>query len=311
MASQSEISDVELRVEAAPAFAVRGAVYLPDGTPASQATVTLEDGFGTRKTESRSDGSFELPGVARGRWCLAAEVGAARALEYIGVGSQDVPGVRFNLINALQVSVDVRTREDVRAKEQGKPSPPSVGALLLAMAGSPERPLEERTRHTIFLTSDAAGRYKALDAYPGSYRFAGTLRPPAPPFYLAAILAGEQDLLRVDGAITPGTPLTLLFGTDSGIVRGNVEHCASGTVVLIPRDPALRGRGWSRSAPCEASGEYEISGVPPGDYVALALAGNSPVPVFDESLLKLGTRAEVRPGEKQTVPLTVTTAPVY
>ena len=83
--------------------------------------------------------------------------------------------------------------------------------------------------------------------------------------------------------ITSDLAVTVVYKSDGGSVRGRAENCAAGGVLLVPSDPARR-RVFSRSAPCDSSGLYEVRAVRPGDYLALAFAGNGPVSELDEAL---------------------------
>src|SRR5215831_10111293 len=84
-------------------------------------------------------------------------------------------------------------------------------------------------------------------------------------------------------------------------------------VVLVPADPALRRAGVSKSAPCDSAGHYEVLAVRPGDYYALALAGNGPVLALNEasSLLDEASKVTVRSGESSSADLRAVTKPVF
>jgi len=49
----------------------------------------------------------------------------------------------------------------------------------------------------------------------------------------------------------------------------------------------------------------------PGEYYALALAGNGPVPVLDEALLNEAVKVTVRAGEASLADVRTITKPVY
>src|SRR5262249_23723968 len=114
-----------------------------------------------------------------------------------------------------------------------------------------------------------------------------------------------------DAEISADTAITVVYKNNGGWVRGKVENCASGGVLLVPSDPAMRGRGFSKSAPCDAKGYYEVLAVRPGDYYALAVAGNGPVPVVDDALLGRATKVTVRAGEGTSADLLTITKPVF
>jgi len=103
----------------------------------------------------------------------------------------------------------------------------------------------------------------------------------------------------------------VVYRTDGGSVLGKAENCASGGVLLVPVDPARRRPGFSRSGPCDSSGQYEVHAVRPGDYYALAFAGNGPVLAVDEALLSQGVKVTVRAGEASLADLKAVTRPVF
>ena len=90
-----------------------------------------------------------------------------------------------------------------------------------------------------------------------------------------------------------------------------MENCASGGVLLVPSDLALRRRGFSRSGLCDSSDRYEVGAVRPGEYYAVAFAGNGLVLAVDEALLKQAVRVTVRAGEASVADLRAVTRPVF
>ena len=93
-------------------------------------------------------------------------------------------------------------------------------------------------------------------------------------------------------------------------MRGTAENCASGGVLLVPQDPSLR-RGFSRSGPCDSSDRYEVRTVRPGEYYALAFAGNGPVLAVDEALLNQAVKVTVRADTASSADLKAVTRPVF
>jgi hypothetical protein len=69
-------------------------------------------------------------------------------------------------------------------------------------------------------------------------------------------------------------------------VRGAVEKCSSGAVLLIPADGDMRWFGFLHSVRCDATDHYEIDAVRPGEYYLLAFAGRDAQPSLDEGVLR-------------------------
>jgi hypothetical protein len=158
---------------------------------------------------------------------------------------------------------------------------------------------------------DAIGNINVQDAYPGVYRLAAPLQPPPPPYYLDSIRVGDVDVLLQDVEVATDTTISVVYKTDGGSVAGKAEGCASGGVLLVPADPARRRPGLSYSGPCDANDHYEVRAVRPGDYLALAFAGNGPVVPFDDELLNQAVKVTVRAGEAASADLRAVTKPVY
>src|ERR1039457_3180721 len=132
-------------------------------------------------------------------------------------------------------------------------------------------------------------------AYPGVYQLSTIMQPPPPPYYQDEVLVGEANLITDEVEIATDVAITVVYKTDGGVVRGTAENCSSGGVVLVPRDPSRR-RGFSRSGPCDSSDRYEVRAVRPGEYYAVAFAGNGPV---------------LAAGEASSADLRAITHPVY
>ena len=83
----------------------------------------------------------------------------------------------------------------------------------------------------------------------------------------------------------------------------------------MPADAAFRRPGFFIKAACFAKDRYEIAAVRPGDYYAVAFAGNSPMPcdsaTFDDDLLKQAARVTVRAGESTAADLRAIVQPVF
>jgi Carboxypeptidase regulatory-like domain len=304
-----EVSDIELKLLAVPAHAVRGVVLNPDGSPAPRVSITLGESFRGPAVESKADGTFEFPAVAEGEWgCMAEPRGDSRKLratEWIEVSRHDVENVKLRLAPPLTV----RGKVVVEAPKDAPPLRP--GPLMLRLRGGhTRRPGELAGAGSVLVSPDAKGEIAVQSVYPGVYGLGPLLQAPAPPYYLEAIRAGGADLTIQDAEISSDVTIATVYKTDGGSVVGKAENCASGGVVLVPSDP-LRRAVFSRSGPCDADGHYEVRAVRPGEYYGLAFAGNGPVLVLDDALLNAAVKITVRAGEATMADVKTMTRPVF
>ena len=155
--------------------------------------------------------------------------------------------------------------------------------------------------------------------------------------------------MRLGGVTMPAPEVELSFGpvdislvykTGGGTVRGVVEKCASGGVLLVQQDLLMRLPGFVRNAICDSNDRYEITAVRPGEYYALAFSqvwrpkfdtgsfsmpreyfavfmfsdhGSTPAwaPKFDDGLLNQASRITVRAGEVSSADLHPVARPPY
>ena len=305
-----EVSGVELKLLAVPAHAVRGVVLNPDGTPAPKVAIAFGERPRSAPVVSQPDGAFEFPVVAEGEWRFSADAqnGSVklRATEWIEVAKHDVENVKLRLVPPLTMRTSVVTQAFKDA-----PAPTPEPLLLSLRGGRTGREDDMGLGGVALAAADAKGDFGVVEAYPGVYRLGPLLPQARPPYYLDAVRVGDADLARQEVEISSDVAITVVYKSDGGSVRGKAENCASGGVVLVPSDPALRRPVFSRSAACDSSGAYEVDAVRPGDYYALAFAGNGPVLTLDDVLLNQAVKVSVRAGEASSVDLRTITKPIY
>jgi hypothetical protein len=113
---------------------------------------------------------------------------------------------------------------------------------------------------------DEGGNFSFRNVYPGSYRIVPMLPPPLPN-YLDAVRVGETDVGGAEVELSSeAVPVTVVYKTNGGALRGTVEKCASGPVLLVPQDTARQWLGFLRAARCDSNDRYGIAGVRPGEY---------------------------------------------
>jgi len=292
-----EALNLEVKLLAVPAYAVRGVCLNPDGSPAPKVRVTLREGPLPRQTaETNTDGSFEFPAVVDAEWTLSAQLDALQATEQIVIAGRDMEGVKLHLNPPFTLSGKV-----LMEVPQGMPAPKLPPVYFRSQRGA-----------NFTARTQPDGSFTLDKLYPGSYSIdplraysmeAGSLEP----HYLDSIRVGGVEATTSEMELSGPTSLLLVYKTNGGAVRGTVDGCHAGTVWLVPQDPAMRS-GFFRFADCLGNGHYELAAVRPGDYYAVANAGSGvPRPWlsgdFDQTLLNQSTKVTVRPGETTSTDL--------
>jgi hypothetical protein len=230
-----------------------------------------------------------------------------RATEWVEVAKHDVENVKLRLAPPLTI----RGRVVMQASKDAPA--PTPGPIMLSLRGGRTSREDDMglPGAAALAEPDANGEFIFQDAYPGVYRLAPLLPQAPQSYYLDAVRVGDADLAVQEVEISSDVAITVVYKTDGGSVRGKAENCASGGVVLVPSDPVRRRPVFSRSAACDSSGNYEVDAVRPGDYYALAFAGNGPVLKLDDVLLNQAVKVSVRAGEASSADLRTVTKPVY
>lgn len=326
-----QISGIELKLRAVPAHIARGVLLNPDGTAAAEVKVGLDIDEPPKDRDqpktpayqatTNSEGAFEFPAIADGDWRIAAEVERGgvnlRALQWIEITGHDIDNVKLRLAAPFSVQgrVVMEAREGAAA-----PQPPSVS--LIAHAGpvasesgaaswmlQPETMARTGFRRllidqdgAISADADAGGNFNFKDVYAGRYRIAPLAAPTG--YYLDSVRLGERDVASAEVELSPGAlPITVEYKAGGGAVRGTVEKCASGAVLLIPTDADMRWFDYLHSVRCDAKDHYEIGAVRPGEYYAVAFAGRDSTPSMDAAVLQQASHVTVKAGETVTADL--------
>ena len=258
-----DLPGYDISLLAVPVFRVSGVVFGLDGKPAAGVNVGIElrdrlehDSDGVK---TRDDGIFEFPAVHQGDWRLMAfrrdgDIDL-RGFAEAAVGRHDLENIVLRLSEPFTVSgvlefegaADRDSHSMVMDLESATHGWSATGA-----AGA------DGSFHIKNVPQD---RYKIL----ANGRLSG--------YYLASVLIGGREVMGQEVELASGAaPLRVIFKLATGRVQGSVENGAGMTVVLIPRDESLMNYQFIRFTRCANTGRFEIAGLRPGGYYAMALA---------------------------------------
>lgn len=199
------------------------------------------------------DGSFELPAVREGDWVLRAEAQDMHQSVTISV-RQDIDDFKIRLEPEFTIRGRVTLSDGSAA-----PGNPMVMVHVVSADASPN-PFGNSMSNKdgiVSLGSLTAGRYRVhATAINGNY-------------YVTSVRAGATDVTDQPVMLSPATEEIRFVVKTGGTIRGTVEKCNGGNVLLVPQ--SLTAGALGRLHSCDPSGTFEFSGLPAGDYYAAAV----------------------------------------
>jgi len=146
-----------------------------------------------------------------------------------------------------------------------------------------------------------------LDVLPGAHEIRANVMMGN--YYADSILLGSTDITRQKVEFTPASPPVKIILKPTGTVRGSIEDAAAGTVVLFPQ--SFTGTGYSTQLGVEKT--FDLAGIPPGEYYAVALDRFDVRTMSDalrlRSLVPRATSVRVEQGSTASVQLRVNRLP--
>jgi hypothetical protein len=284
-----DIRDLEIRLLAVDVHAIRGLVVNTEDVPSAKVSLSLWEAGPRRdpafKTESQPDGSFEFPAVAEGAWRLTATSGTLHVDQWLDLKGRDkdVGRIRLSPPFTLRGRIVMETPE-------GFSVPKGPPVLLLAqhagqlVFGGP--PMRDTVPY-------ADGTFRFNNVYAGEYFVLPGEAPPL--FYIDSVRLGEKELEGEAELSAGSSEIVIVYKAGGGTVRGIVENCGTGKVLLTPQRAPVWG---ARTGTCDVAGRFEVTGLRPGEYYALAFPGDQLVaPETVGPFLPIAARITARAGE--------------
>jgi len=286
-----EIWDLDIELAAIPVHGIRGRLLDVSGKPVPKASVALGKGFGPDFTqETGSDGAFQFEAVVDDEWRLSAIVAQGgvelRSAQSIDLKNRDLENVELRLAAPFRIHGKIIV--DV---PDGVPVPELPLVDLMLVSGT--RLLSDAGISGVPMVANQGNLMVRHDVYPGLYQIETLTEAPAP-YYLDSMRIGDQDASGWFSILSDAQPLTITYKLGGGTVRGSVEGCAGGHVLLIPQNAARRRHAFMYFADCGQNGRFEFPAVRPGEYYGFAMAGQPfAATLQDGSLLKKASKVTV------------------
>jgi hypothetical protein len=294
--------DINIHLKTAPAHRIQGRVLCADGKPAAGAAVSLTRAGGpgpTLQTKAADDGTFDLTAVVDDDWRLTSQRKVGDITEYaarlVSVKGRDLDEIdlRLNAPFSIAVKIALEVPEGMPAQ-----APPQADVFLAPADGFPSG-----LTHPMGLPSGSAANGDMVyhDLYPGLYMINVISQKPSGA-YLDTIRLGNRDAFAMNVPILSGAEaITVVYKLGGGNVRGTVDNCGDGDVVLIPTEPARRRPNFLVPSKCGPDGRFEIRSVRPGEYYAMAVTVSDQLRVNEimasDAALALASRITVRANE--------------
>ena len=165
------------------------------------------------------------------------------------------------------------------------------------------------------------GVFEIDEVVPGKYQV--LLEEALPGSYVDKVEYGGRDAMgQTIDVMDPALRLRVVYRTNGGQVQGSIEKCNHGTVVLMPKEPALQNTQFMRWGRCDAAGHFDIGSLRPGSYYAAAFEqleffdlsyglyyGGVVDPALVAGMIERGAGVRVEAGQAATVALSLSAWP--
>jgi len=252
-----------------PGQTVFGDVRLPNGAPVGGARVTVFDQWGIphMTAVTAPDGAFSLV-LPPGNDSINVTTGTFEGLSQ--QGNILLKQVNITVSNALGLSFDAPSIQELITVPAGSVSgfvyyntannsayvstDPLLSNAKVVLWGS-------TNLSKITVTTDASGAFSLTNVPPGIYHY--------------NVLFGGYNYTETDLTVTPAVPTNATAGLGAGGVSGKV-YLSSGSLANGAVVSLSSAGGFSQTNTTNATGNFTLSGFPPGNYTLVAtLPGTS------------------------------------
>jgi hypothetical protein len=279
-------------------------------------------------------GRFDYGRVVPGSYILYVQVRPAGATTPADVLWASMPlEVREQDVDNLSILPRLGISLPGKITVDGQPSAGGTslaGGLFLGMRPDP---LVTQQAPSPSTRASADGAFVLSGVIAGNYRIyappllnpnnPGLLNglPPVPPglenSYVKSIRVGGADVLDSGIHLTPveGLSMEIVLGMNAGLVEGRVTRdgkpATDITVGMLPNAASARGfrTDMHKATLTDASGSFQLRGLPPGDYKIFAWEDADKDAIMDLDFVRgyeeKGTRLGIGDGEKKSIELSV------
>jgi hypothetical protein len=217
-------------------------------------------------------------------------------VEPISLGRGDIDDLKIQLVPSFDLGVNLELSD-------GSPAPPNLSfqvALIPQNGASPE--VGSRPQG-----GARTGPPHIENVQPGQYRIQGRMLFDHP-YYAAQVLLGSADVTVQVVQLSPNSPPIRVILKPAAAIRGTVDKGEGATVLLWPQSSSPGDSG--KAASCGPSGAFEMRGLPPGDYYAVAVDRYDPREMITASYLRgmisRATRVRLEEGATAALDLNLT-----
>lgn len=235
-------------------------------------------------------GNFEFSGVTPGDWIVTAGCfdqgsqlfGSAEVV----VSESDAEGLIVAMQRATDLSGTVRS-------EGGTANPRQVYLAL--------RPARDGSQPAMSASMKEDGTFSMTAVQPGEYILVARTQDP---WYVKSVRTGGREIGGGPFTVTSSGdgPIEITLATGGGQIRGTV---VDGSTPVLESFVLLLGPGQERTIRLDATGQFQVGSLAPGEYTAYAFTDLSEIEYTNPDVMQRfsGSRISVTEGAKQQTEL--------